>query len=518
MRKISSFLVVTAIAVFAVTSIGYADIAHQISYQGMLKNTLGQPITDTLSMTFNIYGDSAHTQLLWSEIQPSVITKEGLFHVALGSINPIPDTTFDGGDTWMGIDIESPLLIDVINVGPIYPGPQPWGGPYWKLLGNYVAALDLNFLGTLNNMPLNLRVNNQRAFRIEPNTASPNIIGGYSGNNVGGGAYGATISGGGQSGGVNQVRDIFGAIGGGYNNTVSGPLCTIGGGYSNTSHHTGSVVSGGTNNEARADAASVGGGRRNLIDARGATICGGDTNYISNIRSVIGGGHDNTINGYDDVISGGWQNRTCEGRGFGVIAGGSDNFDSTNYSTILGGSGNQLLELANYSMVFGNNVCLKDDYRIAFFDSSHWGSLNINRDYYDGPTNSYPIQVGRNPNNGYGAYLTQGGTWTDGFGTLAPLNFQQLNGSDLLSRISQLSINAYTYDGTSEKHIGPTAQDFVNTFDVGAIRKSDGKRDDQGLAASDEAGVALAGVQELIKQIDDLKKEIAELKAQQGQR
>jgi outer membrane lipoprotein SlyB len=46
---------------------------------------------------------------------------------------------------------------------------------------------------------LNFRVNNKRALRLDPNATSPNVIGGYSGNDVIGGVAGAFIGGGGQS-------------------------------------------------------------------------------------------------------------------------------------------------------------------------------------------------------------------------------------------------------------------------------------------------------------------------------
>ena len=55
------------------------------------------------------------------------------------------------------------------------------------------------------------------------------------------------------------------------------------------------------------------------------------------------------------------------------------------------------------------------------------------------------------------------------------------------------------------------AEDFVAAFDVGTIRDSDGKRDDQYLAASDIAGVALAGVKELIQENRELRDLISQL-------
>jgi hypothetical protein len=56
------------------------------------------------------------------------------------------------------------------------------------------------------------------------------------------------------------------------------------------------------------------------------------------------------------------------------------------------------------------------------------------------------------------------------------------------------------------------AEDFVAAFDVGTM-KSDGRRDDAHLANGDVAGVALAGVKELITKNQELEAEVAKLKA-----
>src|SRR4051812_30110006 len=82
----------------------------------------------------------------------------------------------------------------------------------WYRTGNAIAAGQ--FLGTTNNFALDFRVNNLRAFRLEPNATSPNIIGGYSGNGVTAGVYAATIGGGGSSGLLNQVTDRYGTVSG----------------------------------------------------------------------------------------------------------------------------------------------------------------------------------------------------------------------------------------------------------------------------------------------------------------
>ena len=72
-----------------------------------------------------------------------------------------------------------------------------------------------NFLGTTDNQALELRVNGQRALRLEPNATSPNLIGGYSANWLASGVSGATIGGGGTASYLNRVTDDYGTVGGG---------------------------------------------------------------------------------------------------------------------------------------------------------------------------------------------------------------------------------------------------------------------------------------------------------------
>src|SRR3954463_5554671 len=96
----------------------------------------------------------------------------------------------------------------------------------WKLGGNS-GTTGADFLGTTDNNPLNLRVNNARGLRIEPATdgtnQSPNVIGGIADNSVTPGAFASTIAGGGRADPgdattANRVTDHLGTIGGGANN------------------------------------------------------------------------------------------------------------------------------------------------------------------------------------------------------------------------------------------------------------------------------------------------------------
>ena len=86
----------------------------------------------------------------------------------------------------------------------------------WILGGN---SVNLNgVLGTTTNYPLYLVVNSQNALRLFPNATSPNIIGGYSGNNMQNGVVGSVIAGGGNLSDINTIYDNYNVIGGGNHN------------------------------------------------------------------------------------------------------------------------------------------------------------------------------------------------------------------------------------------------------------------------------------------------------------
>ncbi len=121
----------------------------------------------------------------------------------------------------------------------------------WHRTGNAGTAFGTDFLGTLDSQPLDLRVNNESALRLEPSGLHEvNLIGGSSYNTAAAGITGATIAGGGSYlvlppipplPGVmfdarNSVASDFGAIGGGSGNAIgaSGLHGAIPGGFSNT--------------------------------------------------------------------------------------------------------------------------------------------------------------------------------------------------------------------------------------------------------------------------------------------
>lgn len=219
----------------------------------------------------------------------------------------------------------------------------------WAVSGN--SAADGNFLGTLNNLALDLRVNNARALRLEPNVTSPNVIAGFGGNLAGSGVTGGTVSGGGAgiyfgTPATNIVTDDFGVVGGGANNqagngidsTTDGYFATVGGGAGNTASGISSTVGGGSANRASNNDTTVAGGYQNIVSGLRSAIGGGWANFASGSYACIGGGQINTNSADYTTVAGGLQN-VASGLG-ATVGGGVDNTAGGINAVVPGGVNN----------------------------------------------------------------------------------------------------------------------------------------------------------------------------------
>ena len=232
-------------------------------------------------------------------------------------------------------------------------------GNAWQTGGNSgTSPTNGNFLGTTDNQPLELRVNQLRALRLEPGTntfsavGAPNVIGGAPNNFVDGNVVGATIAGGGAVNmtgfmagpSSNHVSAIFGTIGGGRLNTVGADHGFIGGGIANKVQPLAydAVISGGSGNTIGTNASEsvIAGGTGQTIQAGASysTIGGGEVNRVGAVNATIAGGYGNVSTGYSATISGGLFNNSF-GQGASV-GGGSANTASGNSATVAGGGAN----------------------------------------------------------------------------------------------------------------------------------------------------------------------------------
>lgn len=207
---------------------------------------------------------------------------------------------------------------------------------FWKTGGNSGTVAGTNFLGTVDARPLEFRVNNTVAFRLQPGN---NVVGGSIYNNISSDIIGATIAGGGNWNRENES----------YAHQVWGNYGTVSGGSGNGAQAEHATVAGGRENKARGKQSVISGGYDNLIDADAtdALIAGGEGNMIGTNApaSAIGGGLLNAIGDGAPyaVIGGGQENFVQEGASLGIVGGGLGNIiGSSPYSVIAGGRYNSL--------------------------------------------------------------------------------------------------------------------------------------------------------------------------------
>jgi hypothetical protein len=366
-------------------------------------------------------------------------------------------------------------IVDIMLVASKWQRVGTWASDDWSLTGNPNTTPGTNFLGTTDNVALEVWVNNQGALRIEPTTSTPNLIGGYGGNSATGGVVGATIGGGGQASATNGITADFATVGGGEGNSALGFAATIGGGETNAALGFAATVGGGANNVAgnvagNANFATVGGGIANTAGNEHATVAGGISNTASGKRATVPGGQENTAAG-DYSFAAGWQAKADHDGAF--VWG-----DSTD-AEIHSSNDDQFIVRANGGLWFGA----------------------VTADFT--PTIGSGVLIGTST----GAYLSSGGAWTNASDRDAKANFTPVNEQEVLSRLAGIPITVWNYQSQdpSIHHIGPIAQDFYAAFGVG--------EDDTHISTLDADGVALAAIQGLYQLVQEQEARIADLEA-----
>lgn len=111
---------------------------------------------------------------------------------------------------------------------------------------------------------------------------------------------------------------------------------------------------------------------------------------------------------------------------------------------------------------------------------------------------------GSRPINTYtGAYLSSSGYWTNASDRASKDSFRPIDGRAILTRLAEMPITMWKYKSERPgiRHIGPTAQDFAAAFGLGS--------DDRAIGTIDADGVALAAIQALYAENQELRARLA---------
>jgi hypothetical protein len=296
------------------------DLGTAFTYQGRLVKD-GSPLNANCDFTFGLWNAAADGAQEGNSPQGpmTVPVSNGLFTV---SLNFGPEA-ITGEARWLEITVQCPGDITATTLAPrqeLKPAPH---------------ALALPGLYTMQT------------------GASPNIIGGYSGNSASPVFLGATIGGGGNSLAPQMAVGDYATVGGGLGNTASATASTVGGGSTNEALGNYSTVSGGNENDAggnqatvggggdnsaSGDKSAIGGGFSNEANGTGSTVAGGQNNLAAGDNAVVGGGIDNEASGLDATIGGGSTNRAIGW--LATVSGGNGNVADGQQSAICGGAKN----------------------------------------------------------------------------------------------------------------------------------------------------------------------------------
>ncbi len=416
----------------------------------------------------------------------AIVARDGSGNFTAGTISA---TAFSGGGASLTGLNASQLTSGTVPEARL-PGTLARSNQVWLLGGNANTTAGVQFLGTTDDQPLEIKVNGLRAIRLEDNgDGAPNLIMGSPANQITAGIVGSVIGGGGATNfnflpASNCISADHSVIPGGLANTIlsDSERGVIGGGYLNTIY---------TNSPS----STISGGQQNKIMANA---------YFS---VVAGGGH-NTIesNSNNSAIGGGQQNVIHTGSSHSLIAGGSWNTIGTNasYSVIGGGAANTIL--GSSSMIPGGMWCIATTNAFAAGKTAcaiHKGSFVWGDSTGFDVSSTTPDSVTMRASGGYrlfsnsglsaGVKLDAGGT---SWGTLCDRNqkkgFATVDGREVLEALAGIPITRWHYlweADTDTPHIGPMAQDFIPAFYPG--------RDDTRITTQEADGVALVAIQGL---------------------
>jgi hypothetical protein len=559
MKRASTFFVLVIVCLSAI--IVYAG-SRFINYQGVLIKA-GEPVTEETQVIFKIFESELATTDMWSETDLVTPDNKGKFHVKVGKLTAFGDTVFNGNERWMSITVDGQELLPRTELGSVpfanlaqnvpdaaigtqkikknaivdsLIGEKEIGQN--KIKNNAIADSLIEKDAIVDSLIKNKEIGHEKIKNkaiVDSLIANDAIVDTLIKDGT---IKFADI---GQNGAQDgQVMKWSGAMGHwvaaedlniidedewGFN--PAGTVLITGGEWgiarkgstlygSNDSTHINLGVTSQTG-ESSYDIkyATVGGGTDNWASEYISTVCGGEENKARNVGSTVCGGFGNQAGNGD-----------AAGVGYNVVGGGYTNNAFGYYATVPGGRSNSAygdytlaagtVSKANHpgSIVISANTAGGAVFNPADSTWTRHGEQMILRAdsgfYFTNKSEDPVYQVStRLIATTTGACLTTAGVWQDNCDRDTKENFADIDKTALLKKVASLPITQWNYkiDGNGITHIGPVAQDFYSVFGVGY--------DDKSIAAMDEAGIALAAIQELhkkVERIDELENEVAALK------
>jgi len=274
-------------------------------------------------------------------------------------------------------------------------------------------------------------------------------------------------------------------IGAGESNVITGAdvSSAIVAGNSNQIAASASAIVGGNANSVTVDFALIGGGQFNTLNGNGrfGAIAGGFTNSLSAEYGFIGAGTNNNVSGEGGYIAAGGYN-TVTGEG-AVIDGGFDSTASGAFGTIPGGYVNNAA--GTYSFAAGARASAPYTGNFVWSDGSDGDTiLTATKAYQFLARASGGYTLYTNAAGTVGAQLAAGsGTWASLSDRRVKTAIVPLDDDAVLAKVATLPISRWSYKSEhGVRHVGPMAQDFYAAFKVGEDDRHITSIDEDGVA------------------------------------
>lgn len=91
-------------------SVASAQVPGQVSFQGLLLDSSGQPVTGNVDLAFALFANASGGTPLWSESHPATAVVDGVYDVALGSVTPLTPAILAGTTRHLEVTVDGETL------------------------------------------------------------------------------------------------------------------------------------------------------------------------------------------------------------------------------------------------------------------------------------------------------------------------------------------------------------------------------------------------------------------------
>ena len=122
-------------------------VPQYINYQGVLRDSVGDLVTGTKSMVFNLYDVSTGGSAVWTMTSAEVTVSNGLYTVQLG---PITSADIGSGDRWLEVAVAGTTLTPRLKILSVAYAITADTAAYATLSGTASSAADAQLLDGYN--------------------------------------------------------------------------------------------------------------------------------------------------------------------------------------------------------------------------------------------------------------------------------------------------------------------------------------------------------------------------------